>query len=78
MVLRPIELDAARNPQAGEADERRLDHVLAVEEVIVVVGLVLADVFADWQLRGSESGEMIVKTIIAAGTTANEHSTWVR
>jgi hypothetical protein len=43
MVLRPVELDAARDPRAGEPDECRLDDVVAVEEV-VVARLVVADV----------------------------------
>ena len=34
VVLRPVELDAARDPRAREPDERRLDHVVAVEEVV--------------------------------------------
>ena len=45
MVLRPVELDAAADPRAEEADERRLDDVLAVEEV-VAVGAVEAHVDA--------------------------------
>jgi len=33
MVLRPVELDAAGDPRPGEADEGRLDHGVAVEEI---------------------------------------------
>ena len=50
VVLGPVELDAARDPGAGEAHEGRLDHVVAVEEV-VVGGLVVAHVDAAAELR---------------------------
>ena len=43
MMLRPVELDASRDPGPGESDERGLDDILAVKEV-VAVGLVEADV----------------------------------
>jgi hypothetical protein len=43
VVLGPVELDAAGDPGAGETDERRLDDVLTIEEV-VAVDLVEADV----------------------------------
>ena len=36
MVLRPVELDAAGDPGARQADERGLDDVLAVDEVVAV------------------------------------------
>ena len=49
VVLRPVELDAAGDPRAGEPDERRLDDGVAVEEV-VVVDLVVSDVDAPAQL----------------------------
>lgn len=35
-MLRPVELDAARDPRAGEADERRLHDMVVVDEIIVV------------------------------------------
>ena len=41
MMLRPIELDAAADPRAKQADERGLDDVLAVEDV--VAGLAILD-----------------------------------
>ncbi len=40
-MLRPVELDASGDPRPGESDERGLDDVLAVKEVIAV-GLVEA------------------------------------
>ena len=52
VVLRPVELHAAAHPRAGESDERGLDHVVAVEKVVVAVLLVLGDVDAPaefWQ-----------------------------
>ena len=36
VMLRPIELDASGDPWPGKTNERRLDHVLPVEEVISV------------------------------------------
>jgi hypothetical protein len=36
MMLRPVEFDAARAPRSCEPDERRLDHVLAIEKIVVV------------------------------------------
>jgi hypothetical protein len=48
VMLRPVELDATRHPWTREADEGRLDDVVAVEEV-VVAGLVVADVDAPTQ-----------------------------
>jgi hypothetical protein len=39
MMLRPVELDAAADPRPGQADQRRLDDRLVVDEV-VAVGLV--------------------------------------
>ena len=42
-MLWPVELDAAGDPWASQPHQRRFDYILAVEEVIVLVGLVLAD-----------------------------------
>ena len=36
MMLRPIELDPAADPGPRQADQRRLDHAVVVDEVIVV------------------------------------------
>ena len=36
MVMRDVPLDAAGNPGADQADERRLDDVLAINEVVAV------------------------------------------
>ena len=51
VVLRPVELDAAGDPRAGETDEGRLDNVLPVEEIVVAIGFVLADENAPADLR---------------------------
>ena len=51
VMLRPVELDATRDPRAGEADERRFDHVLPVEEIVVFVRLVLAEKDASANFR---------------------------
>src|SRR5882757_10604345 len=50
MVLRPVELDTAGDPGTCQANECRLDHVLAVEEVVAVC-LVEPDVNAAANLR---------------------------
>ena len=60
VVLRPVELDAAGDPRPGEADERRLDHVLAVEEIVVVVRLVLADEDASADFRQHHQPDELV------------------
>ena len=39
MMLRPVELDPARSPWSGQANQRRLDDILPVEDVIAI-GLV--------------------------------------
>jgi hypothetical protein len=36
MVLGPVELDATRDPGASQADERRFDDVLTIEEVVSI------------------------------------------
>ena len=59
MVLRPIELDAAGDPRSRQADQGRLDHRLAVDEV-VAVGLVLGDVDAAADLRQQQDAEILV------------------
>ena len=35
-MLWPVELDATADPRTAEADERRLDHMIVVHEIIVV------------------------------------------
>ena len=50
VVLRPVELHAARNPRPRQPNQRRFDHVLPVEKV-VSVRLVLADMNAPSDLR---------------------------
>src|ERR1039457_6091440 len=59
MVLGPVELDAARDPRTQQAHQRGLDHVLAVEE-IVVVGLVLADVNATADFRQYHQANVLI------------------
>ena len=49
VVLRPVELDAAADPGAGQADQRRFDHVVIVNK-IVVVGLIISALDAAAQL----------------------------
>ncbi len=41
MMLRPIEFDTSRDPRSGQADERRLDHLLMINDIVVVIGLIL-------------------------------------
>ena len=36
MMLRPVELNTARDPRTEQSHERWLDHVLAIEEVVLV------------------------------------------
>ena len=59
MVLRPIELDAPGDPRPGQTDQRRLDHRLAVDEV-VAVGLVLGNVDATADLGQQQDAEILV------------------
>ena len=59
MVLRPVELDAAANPRAGQSDKRRLDDILAVDEV-VIVRLVTSHVDAAAELRQDHDSDELV------------------
>ena len=36
VMLRPVELDTAADPRSAEADEGRLDHMIVVDEIVVV------------------------------------------
>ena len=58
-MVRDVPLDAAGNPGADQADQRRLDHVLAVDEV-VVVGLVDAFEDAAADLRQDADPDVLV------------------
>jgi hypothetical protein len=58
-MLRPVELDAAGNPRPGQADERGLDDVLVVNQ-IVAVGLVLNGVDAPADFRQHQHAEKFV------------------
>src|SRR5581483_6860046 len=50
MMLRPVELNPAADPRSGQTHQRRLDHILAVDEV-VSVGLVHRDMDSPADLR---------------------------
>jgi len=50
VVLRPVELDTARNPRAGQPDERGLHHLVVVHEV-ALLHLVVGHVDASAQFR---------------------------
>src|ERR1700734_774324 len=59
VMLRPVEFDPARDPGAGKADQRRLDDILAVEEV-VAVDLVLANMNAATDLGQDHEAQIFV------------------
>src|SRR5260221_5329361 len=59
MVLGPIELDAAANPGAGEANQCRFDDRLAIKQVITV-GLVLQHVNAATNFRQDHGANKFV------------------
>src|SRR6266436_4484497 len=59
VVLRPIELHPAGNPRSQQADERWLDNVLPVKE-IVVIGLVLPDVNPSTDLRQDHDADELI------------------
>ena len=58
-MLGPIELHATGDPRPEQTYQRRLDHVLAVEE-IVVVGFVLAHMNAAADLRQDHQAKVLV------------------
>ena len=61
MVLRPVELHAAGDPRPEKAHQRRLDHVLAVEKV-VLIGFVGSRVNPPANLgQNHESNELVFK-----------------
>ena len=60
VVLRPVELHAAREPRTGKPHERGLDDIVAVEEVVVVVGLVLPDVDAPADFGKEDDARVVV------------------
>ncbi len=62
MMLRPVEFDAAGDPRAGQPDERRLDHILPIEEVIAV-GLVEPNVNAPADLRQNHQAQIRVLNV---------------
>jgi len=61
VMLRPVELDAAGDPRTGQADQRRLDDVLAIKEV-VAVHEILTDMNAAAQFgQDHEADELILE-----------------
>jgi hypothetical protein len=60
VVLWPVELDAAGDPRSGEADKGGFDDVLAVEEIVVVVGFVLAEEDASADFREHDEADEFV------------------
>ena len=59
MVLRPVEFNSARYPWTGQADERRFDNLLVVNQ-IVTVGLVLDAVDAPANRRFRNGGSTVL------------------
>ena len=59
VVLGPVELDPAGDPRSQQADEGRLDHVLAIEEV-VAVGEIAGQEDAPAELRQDHHPEILV------------------
>ena len=59
VMLRPVELDTAGYPGAGQADERRLDHLVFVDEMVVRL-LVVALVDAAAELRQDDDADVII------------------
>src|SRR5690348_18107286 len=59
MMLRPIKLDTARNPRAGQSDQGGLDDVLTIEEV-VPVRLIQADVNASADFGQNHHADEII------------------
>src|SRR5882762_2204191 len=59
VVLRPVELHTAGNPRPQQADERWLDNVLPVKE-IVVIGLVQPDVNPSADLRQDHDADEFI------------------
>ncbi len=70
VVLRPVELDAARNPRPGQPDQRRLDDAVVVDEVIVV-GLVERHLHAPAKLGQQHDQQVAVlqkdRRVLAVG-----------
>ena len=59
VMLGPVELDAAGDPRAGEAHQRRLDHLVVVDEV-VAVGFIHGALNAAAQLGQHHDFQIIV------------------
>ena len=58
-MLRPVELGSAGNPRTAQADQRRLDDMLAVEEV-VAVGFVEPDLDTPAEFRQDHELDVLV------------------
>ena len=85
VVERPVELHTAGNPRAERADERGLDDVLPVEEV-VVVDLVVGFKDPSAQLRQDADADVVVfepdDGVVPVGAVRTVHllhdSAWIR
>ena len=58
-MLRRVELDATRDPRPQQANQRRLDDALPVEEVVAIAD-VLSDVNAAADLRQDHQSDVLV------------------
>ena len=58
-MLRPVELDAAGNPGSGQADQRRFDDAIVIDEV-KVVGLVASHLHAAAKPRQQHNFQVFV------------------
>ncbi len=59
VVLRPVKLNAAGNPGAGQADQGRFDDLVVIDKV-VVVGLVIGALNASAQLRENHDTDVLI------------------
>ena len=60
MMLRPVKLYAAGNPWTGQTDQRRFNHFLVIEDVIVIVGLILDRMNAASELGKEQHANEII------------------
>ena len=62
MVLRPVELDAAGDPGSQKPHQRRLDHMIVVNKV-VIIGLVVGPLDSAAQLRQDHHLDVLILQI---------------
>src|SRR5271165_5117086 len=62
VVLWPVEFHSAGDPWAGKSDQRRLDHILAVKE-IVPCRLVVTDMNPSANLRQDHEPEILILNV---------------